>query len=459
MATISSQGIGSGLDVKSIVSQLVALEKQPLTKLQTTAAIINTKISAFGQVKSLVSTLSSAASTLNSLTTWNAVSASSSNTTGVTASAVGGTSSNVFTFQVTALAKAQSYASQALPLPVGTPLGAGTLSITMTGATTPVDIAVLATDSVSEIASKINGSEAGVTAAVLNDASGERLLLRSKTTGLANGFTVAVTDDDTFNADDAGLSKLVFGASTVAAVDAAGTINGSINVTSSTNTFSNVVSGVTLTAKEVMTSAADITVGQDRGAITGAVDAFVKAYNDLNATLQELTKYDAGTKTAGLLQGDTTAIGLQNAIRGVLQSTTSGSAYARLADVGITAALGGALSIDSTKLNSALDNGDEVKKLFTIDNSNTVTNGFARKFKTFADGLLATDGFFSTKDSSLKRTLEANSKDQTRLNEKVARVEAALNRRYSALDTQMASLTALNAYVTQQVTLWNKSTS
>ena len=458
MATISSQGIGSGLDVKSIVSQLVALEKQPLTKLQTTAAIINTKISAFGQVKSLVSTLSSAASTLNSLTTWNAVSASSSNTTGVTASAVGGTSSNVFTFQVTAMAKAQSYASQALPLPAGTPLGAGTLSIKMTGATAPVDIAVLATDSVSEIASKINGSDAGVTAAVLNDASGERLLLRSKTTGLANGFTVAVADSVTTNTDDNGLSKLVFGATTVAAVDAAGTINGSINVTSSTNTFSNVVSGVTLTAKEVMTSAADITVGPDRGAITGAVDAFVKAYNDLNGTLQELTKYDAGTKSAGLLQGDTTAIGLQNVIRGVLQSTTSGSVYARLADVGITAALGGDLSVDSTKLNTALDNGDEVKNLFTIDNSNTLTNGFALKFKTFADGLLATDGFFSTKDASLKRSLEANSKDQTRLNEKVARVEAALNRRYSALDTQMASLTALNAYVAQQVTMWNKST-
>ncbi|GAB4211800.1 MAG: flagellar filament capping protein FliD [Rhodoferax sp.] len=458
MATISSQGIGSGLDVKSIVSQLVALEKQPLTKLQTSAAIINTKISAFGQIKSLVSTLSSAAGTLNSLTTWNAVSASSSNPTAVTASAVGGTQSNVFTFQVTALAKAQSYASQSLPLPAGTPIGSGTLSITMTGATTPVDIAVAATDSVSDIASKINGSGAGVTAAVLNDASGERLLLRSKTTGLANGFTVSVTDDDTTNTDDAGLSKLVFGASTVAAEDAAATINGSINVTSSTNTFSNVVSGVTLTAKEVMTTAADISVGPDRSKITGAVDAFVKAYNDLNGTLQELTKYDAGTKTAGLLQGDTTAVSLQNAIRGVLQSTTTGSAYARLADVGITAALGGDLSVDSTKLNTALDNGDEVKKLFTIDNNNTLTNGFARKFKTFSDGLLATDGFFSTKDSSLKRSLEANSKDQTRLNEKVARVEAALNRRYSALDTQMASLTALNNYVAQQVTMWNKKT-
>ncbi|OQW86925.1 MAG: flagellar cap protein FliD [Rhodoferax ferrireducens] len=459
MATISSVGIGSGLDVKSIVSQLVALEKQPLSGLQVKAATINTRISAFGQVKSLVSALSGAAGTLNSLTTWNAVTASSSNTTGVTASAVGGTQSNAFTFQVTALAAAQSYASQALPLPAGTAIGSGgTLNITMAGATSPVEIEVAATDSVSDIASKINGSDAGVTAAVLNDASGERLLLRSKTTGVANGFTVTVTDNDLDNANDAGLSKLVFGASTVTAVDAAGTINGSINVTSATNTFSDVVSGVTLTAKEVMTSAADITVGPDRAAVTSAVDAFVKAYNDINSTLQELTKYDAGTKSAGLLQGDTTAISLQNAIRGVLQSTTSGSAYARLADVGITAALGGALSVDSTKFNAALDNGDEVKNLFTIDNSNTLTNGFALKFKTFSEGLLATDGFFSSKDASLKRSLDANAKDQTRLNEKVARVEAALNRRYSALDAQMASLSALNAYVTQQVTLWNKST-
>jgi len=115
--------------------------------------------------------------------------------------------------------------------------------------------------------------------------------------------------------------------------------------------------------------------------------------------------------------------------------------------------------VDSTKLGAALDNGDEVKKLFTQDNNNTLTNGFALKFKKFAEGLLATDGFFSTKDASLKRTLTANSQDQLRLNERVARVEVALNRRYSALDQQMAGLTALNAFVAQQVTLWNKSTN
>ncbi|MDP2367613.1 flagellar filament capping protein FliD [Rhodoferax sp.] len=467
MATISSPGIGSGLDVKSIVSQLVALEKQPLTKLKVQAATVNTKISAYGQIKSLVSTLSSAAGTLNSLTTWNAVSATSSNAKAVSASAIGGAAANSFSVQVTALAKAQSYASDTLPLPAGTPLGGGTVTIQLgkwTNPSTfapsvgvaPVDVTVAATDSVTEIASKINSANAGVSATVLNDAAGERLLLRSKSTGEEFGFQLTVADDDTVNTDAAGLSRLVAGASTQYAANAAATINGSIPVTSATNTFANVISGVTLTVAELTTTAAEITISQDKSVITKAIDGFVAAYNAVNGILNEATKYDPATKSAGLLQGDATAIGLQSALRGILQSTTSGSAFARLADIGITQQLGGELAADSTKLNKALENLDAVKSLFRIDNGNPLTNGVALKFKTFSQGLLATDGFFQSKDASLKRSLDLNGKDQQRVGEKVNRVEAQLNRRYSALDVQLSSLNALNAYVTQQVAQWNR---
>ena len=160
-----------------------------------------------------------------------------------------------------------------------------------------------------------------------------------------------------------------------------------------------------------------------------------------------------------MLQGDATAIGLQNALRGILQSTTSGSAYSRLADIGVTQLLGGDLAVDSGKLATALANGDEVKKLFRNDNANNLTDGVALKFKTFSQGLLATDGYFSSKDGSLKRSLELNAKDQTRLNEKVARVEAQLNRRYSALDVQLNQLTGLNNYIAQQVFQWNRNTA
>lgn len=469
MATISSPGIGSGLDVKSIVSQLVAIERQPLTQLQVQAATVQTRISVFGQIKSLVSTLSDAASRLGSLTTFNAVSASSSKSSTVSATAIGGTAPTSFSVTVENLAKAQATASAAL-LPVGGALGAGTLrlqlgqwsvvpsSFTPQTAGGQIDIEVSATDTVSDLASKINGSGAGVTATVLNDVTGERLLLRSNNTGLASGFELSVLSDaDGQPADTAGLSRVVVGTTTQTPDDARIQIN-TIPVSSSTNVFENVVSGITLTAGEVSADPVEISVTRDTSALKNAVNDFVAAYNAVNQAINEQTKYDPASKQGGLLQGDSTAIGLQNALRGILQSATSGSAYQRLADVGITQQLGGDLAVDSTKLNAAIDNGDELKNLLRIDNGNPLTNGVASKFSAFAKGLLATDGLFGSKDASLKRSLELNSQDQARLNDKVARVEAALNRRYSALDVQLNSLNALNAYVTQQVTLWNQST-
>lgn len=473
MATISSPGIGSGLDIKSIVSQLVALEKAPLTALGVQAATVNAKISTFSQIKSLVSPLSDAAGRLNSLVTWNAVGTSSTNTKAVTATAIGGTAPTSFNVEVQNLAKPQDSASAPL-LPVGGLVGAGTLTLTpgkwtppvgvtpasfAAGTGTPVSITIAATDKLVDVASKINGANAGVTATVLNDASGERLLLRSKATGADNGFQLSVADSDTNNTDALGLSRLTVGSTmTQYGQDAAATING-LPVTSATNTFSNVVSGVSLTVAEVTTAAATVTVSKDTSAITSAVNGFVEAYNALNDALNEVTKYDPSTKSGSLLQGDAAAIGLQSAMRGILQSSTSGSAYKRLADIGITQQLGGNLAVDATKLNTALTTKlDDVKSLFKIDNNNTLTNGVALKFKTFSQGLLASDGMFSTKDASLKRALDANTKDKARVNDKVARVEAALNRKYSALDAQVSNLNALNAYISQQVTTWNKST-
>lgn len=468
MATISSPGIGSGLDVKSIVSQLVAIEKQPLTKLQVQAATVQTRISVFGQIKSLISTLSDAASRLGSLTTFNAVSASSSNSKSVSASAIGGAAATSFSVKVDNLAKAQATASGAL-LPIGGALGSGTLrlqlgqwsvvpaSFTPQASGGTVEIEVNATDTVSDLASKINGSNAGVTATVLNDVSGERLLLRSNATGVSGGFELSVVSDaDGDMADAAGLSRVVNGASVQYAEDARLQIN-NIPVSSSTNTFENVVSGVTLTANEVSTDPSEITVAKDKSALTNALNDFVAAYNAVNQAINEQTRYDPASKSAGLLQGDSTAIGLQNALRGMLQSSTAGSAYQRLNDVGITQQLGGDLAIDKGKLDAAVNNGNELRNLLRIDNGNPLTNGVASKFSTFAKGLLSTDGMFSSKDASLKRSLDLNTKDQTRLTEKVARIEAQLNRRYSALDVQLNSLNALNAYVTQQVTQWNKS--
>ena len=457
MATISSPGLGSNLDVKSIVSQLVALEKKPLDNLKLQAATVQTKISAFGQIKSLVSTLSDTLGKLTSVTGWNTVNATSSNSSAVSVSAIGGTLPTTFNVEVSVLAKAKATASAAV-LPVGGAIGAGTLTLTpMSGAA--VDVAVTATDTVSDVASKINGANAGVTATVLNDASGERLLLRSKTTGLVGGFTLSVADDDSNNADALGLSRLVVGTTnTTTATDAAATVNG-IPVTSSTNTFATTVSGVTFSALQVTTAPVEISISKNTTDIQKNIDAFVAAYNAINDVLNEATKYDAATKGAGLLQGDSTALALQNSLRTAIQSVTTGSSvFTRLADVGITQQRGGKLAVDSTKLAAGLANTDELKSMFRSTGGGAA-DGIAVKIKAVTTSLLSSTGFFQSKENSLKLTLSQNTKNQQQVNERVTKFEASLNARYSALDTKMASLNALNAYVSQQVTTWNKSTS
>ncbi|WP_138514092.1 flagellar filament capping protein FliD [Rhodoferax bucti] len=477
MATISSPGVGTnGLDVKSIISQLVALEKKPLDTLKLQAATVSTKISAFGQIKSLVSTLSDATSKLTSVTGWNAVTAVSSDSKYVSASALGGTLPTTFSVEVQALAKAQATASASI-LPSATAVGAGTLRLevgkwatspatfTATSGTAPVDIAVSASDTMADIASKINGSSAGVTASVLTDATGDRLLLRSKSTGEDFGFRLGVMEaGDTdiasvANTDASGLSRLVAGATvTQAAANAKATVNG-IPVSSSTNTFATTVSGVTFKAEQVTTAAVEINVTKDNSTIQSNIDSFVKAYNAINQLLQEATKYDPATSAGGLLQGDSTAITLQNTLRNVIQATTSsGGAFTRLADVGITQQRGGDLVVDSTKLGKAIaDAPENLKNLFRSTGGGSA-DGIAVKIKTVTTNLLSVTGFFGSKDASLQLSLKQNAKDQTTLNAKVDAYEKRITARYNALDTQLTKLNGINAYVAQQVTAWNKTT-
>lgn len=482
MATISSPGVGSNLDVKNIISQLVALEKRPLDSLKLQAATVNTKISAFGQIKSLVSTLQDAASKLTSVTGWNGVTTTSSDSKYVSASAAGGTLPTSFNVEVQSMAKAQATASAAL-LPVGGALGAGTLRLELgkwsvapasftPRSGQPVDITISAGDKLSDIASKINGANAGVTASILTDASGERLLLSGKGTGEMAGYRVSVnegagwdTDGQSFagNSDGVGLSRLATSqmdaTATTLAADARAKVNG-ISVSSATNTFATTISGVTFKAEQVteVGKPIAITVAKDDSAVRSNIDAFVKAYNAINELLQDATKYDPKTKSAGLLQGDSTAITLQNSLRSAVQSvTTGGGASQRLADIGITQALGGKLAVDSAKLGKALANSpDAVNGLFR-NTGGGAADGIAVQVKALATNLLSNSGFFKSKDDNLQLSLKRISQDQARVNDKVGAFEKRITQRYNALDKQMSTLKGLDAYVTQQVTNWNKS--
>ena len=460
--TISSTGVGSGLDVKSIVSQLVAIEKLPLVQLQSKASNYQTELSTYGTIKSQVSTLYDASALLSGPDGWNAQAATSSNSAAVGVAADNTASAASLSVEVSQLARAQTSAS--VPVAAGMASGAlGTLNINLgtwnngvfnPGTSLP-PVTILATDTMASIAAKINTGNAGVTATVLSDGSKERLVLKSSSTGTAAGFRLNTPAD-------AGLAPLGLtnpgdvGFIGQTALDANLKING-VDVVSATNKLTNAIPGVSLQLAQVTSGPVDINVATDVTVVQKNIQAFVDAYNALNSTIADATKYDAATKVGGPLLGDSTTLGIQTTLRSILGSTSKGSTFSYLSDVGIERQTDGSLMINQTKLTSAESNIPNLKALFATDNGNATTNGFGAKVRDFAHGLINFDGLVTTKTASFQRSIDSNAKDQDNVNTRASKVEAQLLAQYSALDVKMAGLSSLNSYVTAQLAVWNKS--
>ncbi|WP_372661641.1 flagellar filament capping protein FliD [Hydrogenophaga sp.] len=479
MATITSPGIGSGLDVQSIVSQLVALERAPVNLLKTQATSTQAKLSLYGTIQSQVSKLQDAAAKLGSADGWNAVNTTSSNAAAVSVTASAGAATNGLSIEVQNLAKAQSTASATVA--VDAPIGSGSMSIELgqwsggtfaPGSGSAVSITINpGEDTLSAIAAKINGADAGVSATVLRDASGERLLLRSKDTGEVNGFRIQVTDDDGVHDDGTGLSSLSYDpvaspppggfngmTRTQAGENARATIN-NVAVVSASNKLNDSLPNLKITLSQVTTAPVEIQVNNDTAAAKKNVQSFVDAYNALNQTISNATAYNADSKVGGPLQGDSTTVGLQNALRGMMRSVTASSPFQSLSDVGIEMKTGGALEIKAEKLDTALGNLAGIKALFTTNTGEATTQGFGLKIKDFTTALLATGGLINNKNDSLKSAIKRNGLEQEKVNDRADRAQVRLLRQYNAMDANVARLNSINAFVAQQITLWNKSTA
>lgn len=464
--SISAPGIGSGLDIKGIVAQLVSLEKRPLAQLEKQSSSLQTKLSAFGQLRSQLANLQDQAGRLGASTLWEGLSFNSSNTAAVSGTIDTRTAQATrFSVQVSQLAQAQATASA--PVTKDTPYGAGSLSIQLgqwndttfaPGEADAITVNIEEGDTLSTIATKINQANAGVSATVLRDASGERLIIRSAATGVNNGFRIQANGDASLDAlrydpeAGAGMDR------TQQALNTQATING-VSVTSTDNRLENAVPGVTLNFQQVTSGPVEVRVSQDTNAIRNQINALVQSFNSLSSALREMTKYEPGTKTAGSLQGDSTAVNLQNALRRLI-TTPQGApdaAFRNLSDVGLEFQLDGTLKVNETKLNSALNNPEGLRNFFAGNGG--AVEGLAKRVKNFAEGMLAATGGVGSRQRALQTSLERNSREVERLNERIERTEARLLQQYSRLDAQLGSLSALSSYVEQQVNAWNNQRS
>lgn len=472
--TLSSLGLGSGLDANSIVTKLVELERQPITDLQDRATKLQTKISAFGQVQSAVSTFRDAARTLANPEIWAATTATSSDPSAVTFSTSTGAVTGSYSVGVTSLASSQSVVNNTRLASATSTLGSGTLTFetgTWTGTSfgaksgsSPVSVNIAPTDTLEGIRDKINGAGAGVTAKIVTDSGGARLVMTSTNTGAASGFRVTASDSDGENLDGNGISALAFDLNPdplftttgstrgQEAKDAVATING-VEVTSTTNTFTDVLAGISFKVGKTTTSDADVTVAQDNEAIKKAVNDFATAYSAMSTLLRTNTKYDDATKTAGTLQGDSTAVSTLNQFRAIIGSNSSASSvFGTLSSIGVEIQTDGTVKVNNTKLTNAMGKLSEVKKLFA-----DASNGIGTRLRTLGDSLLGFDGPLTTRTAGLNKAVTDNQKRQDELDARVALYEKRLRAQYTALDKTMSGLTGQSSYVTQMITNWNKS--
>ena len=436
---VTATGIGSGLDVEGLVSQLVLADVQPAeNRLNSSEAKYQAELTAYGSLKSALATFQSSVASSAASAQYVGKTALTSLFNTVTATAAQSAPEGSYALEVQSLAEAQSLASSGYAATTST-VGTGTLTINLGTVTydantevvtgfaskadvTPVTITIdSSNNTLNGVRDAINASDANVVASIVNDGSGYRLVLQGQDTGAENAITITVNDTgDGDSTDAAGLSNLAFDATTSnvtqtnAAANSALTING-LAVTSTSNAVSTAVEGVTFTLKKTTIEPVTITVAKNVAAAKAGVEDLVNGFNALNAEISSLTTYNASTSTGSTLTGDATVRNLAQTIRSSLNAAVADSsgAYSTLAELGITTnVIDGSLSIDSAKLDAILANDptDVAKVLASFGTSTNSNVQFVSSTSNTQAGTYAVAGTetgtagFLTADSAISVT-------------------------------------------------------
>lgn len=388
---IQAPGIGSNLDVNGIVSQLMAAERQPLTLLQSRTQAFQTKLSAYGTLKGALSTFQTGLKELGDGSKFSAAKGTLAEASLATVS-VDGTKAvpGSYTLEVERLAQQHKVYSTALTdatsvvgsgsisIQFGTyDADANTFSVNAGKAAQTVTIGA-GQSSLGGIRDSINAANIGVTATIITDNDGARLVVTSKDSGAANSVRITVTDDDGNGTDTNGLSQLAYDPTATvgagknltqssAAQDARLAVDG-IWLTKASNSFSDVVEGVTLNLQKTnLASPTVLTIERDKAKVQEAIESFIKGYNDVSKTLRDLTAYNESTRTGAALQGDATTRTLQAKLRGILAKPLSGAASSvnSLSQIGVSIQRDGTLALNTQKLDAALQNNfSAIKGIF-----------------------------------------------------------------------------------------------
>ena len=390
---ISSLGVGSGIDIRGLVDQLVAAERAPVqNRLDRKETQLQAQLSALGSLKGALNDFRTKVQSLSAADDFRVMKASSSNRDAVSVSASSTAHAGHYDVAVDTLATSQSLASQSFASRDATLASGGKLTFRfgavatdgagqLSGFTQNAERAVAVVDiptastSLTAIRDAVNEAAIGVQASLINDGTGERLVFQAQDAGAANGFVIEVDDDDGNDTDALGLSQLAFNSSaahqerTRAAQDAELTVNG-LSVTRSSNVVTDLVEGVTFTLNDTTAAAAKISVESDVSAVRKKIEGFVDGFNALQDQIEQIAGYNAETKQSGSLQGNAAVRTINGNLRQLVTQrldVLGGRDVRALVDLGITTNRNGRLELDSARLDEALaENFDEVGALFGV---------------------------------------------------------------------------------------------
>ena len=470
MATsgITSTGIGTGLDITTLVGKLVDAEGQPIfNQLAKKEDTTNDRLSALGSLKSALTSLQTAAKALKDADKFLLHSATSGNDSIVTATATSKAVPGNYAVIVDHLATSQQLVANATFTSGAADVGTGSLTLQVGSEVANSFTVTIGTNnkSLASIRDAINSAadNKGVQASIMNvdDGAGgtvSRLLLTSKNTGLSNTVTVTAQDDDGNNTDNSGLSQLASSNLTekTPAQNALIKLNG-YDVTRSTNTISDAIDGITLNLiAGAPGTTVNVGVATDNAAISKNISDFVKAYNSLGSVMKNLGSYNATTKQAGILLGDAMLNGLKSQVRSALSQQVSGTAaaFSTLQMLGVEIDGYGTMTLNQSKLDTALaTDPTSVSAVFTS------ATGVAQTLNDRIDTYLQTGGIFDTRTQQLNATLRTITDDRARQQDRMEALQTRLLKQFNTMDSMVAKINSVGTYLSQQLTALSKSTS
>jgi len=469
MASISSLGAGTSLNLDTLYNNLETAEQTKLSPITSQQTSYKAKLTAWNVVQTALNKLQTASDALKNTSAIASAKVSSTNTA-FNAALSNSASAGTYSVEVTALAASQSLLSPKVASK-DTDLGdaslaSRTITIAQPGQKDPLTVTLAADKtSLADVRDAINAKQGSVTASIIKaDDNSYYLSLTSRDSGTKNAMTVTTNDSELakyigYDATGTNSSNMT---QQVAAADAKVKIN-NIEITRSSNSITDAPEGVTLNLTKLTTGSPEtLTVVKDNAPMTAAINAFVDAYNSLQTTIGNQTKYTAVDKGAasgqdssnGDLLGDGTLRNIQTRLRSMLTSTQSNSGtLSSLAQMGITQDINGKLTVDSTKLEKSLN--EKSADVITFLSGDGKTTGFATQNSDLLKSILGTDGSLQNATAGINKTLKQLDEQKVRVTAQITATMAQYKSQFTALSKLVSSMESTGSYLTQQFNAMN----